>query len=120
MGTAASAVPPGQSPAASTPSLVRQQDSQVTQVIPRRSDLDGVSDRFEQWVRIELIERGAHIQPKSLRSPDRRAIDNSSGRGTVSVNSVGACAENRDVLARDLLRACQSELLIAPADSAVA
>lgn len=35
--------------------LVGQQDSQVSQVIPSRPNLDRIPDSFEKWIRIKLL-----------------------------------------------------------------
>jgi hypothetical protein len=36
--------------------LICQQDAQIPQVIPRWSNLDGIAESAEQWIRIEGLE----------------------------------------------------------------
>ena len=47
------------------------------------------------------------------------SVHNAARRWTIPVDTVGSRAEDGDVLASDFTRACQRELLIAPADSAL-
>ena len=61
VGTGAFARPARAKPGGSRPELVSYQNSHVTQIIPRRSNLNRVAKRIEQWVRVELVEHRADI-----------------------------------------------------------
>src|SRR6202034_2050854 len=129
-GTAASAVPAP--PARSDPSeskwaklgggefgLISQQNSQIAQVIPRRSGFNRIAERLKERISIKLLEGGASIQPASSGPIAGRPVGNGSRRATVSVHPVGSDTEHRDIFPRNLWHARQRELLIAAAYSAV-
>src|SRR5438552_13409461 len=73
--------------------LVGQQHSQVAQIIPRRTDHDGVTQRLKERIGIGSRKMRIQIQSAGPSAFDCTAIDDRSSGGAGAVSAVGARAE---------------------------
>src|ERR1700678_2331995 len=101
------------------PGMPRQQNPQVAQVVPRGPGFESITERDEEWISIEFLERCSSIESFRLRSLHCGSIDYRSRRRTISIHAVRSRAEYRDVFSRNLLHTRQRKLLIASTDTAV-
>src|SRR5690242_19410844 len=75
---------------------VRQQNSQISQVVSRGAGHNRVTQRVKKGVSIKVAEAVLGIQAAGSRSFDGRAIRNRAGRGAVSIDSITTRAEHGD------------------------
>src|SRR5580658_7078719 len=102
--------------------LVSEQDAQIAKIVPGGPGYDRVAERVEKRIGVESSECIPYRFGFTAASgtAEGAAIDHRAGRWTVSIDAVGAGAENRDVLSGNLSSAGQCELLVASADTPVA
>src|SRR5437660_4206020 len=98
---------------------VRQQDSQVAQIVSGWTDLDSVSERSEKRIGVELIQSCCWIEPCLARTRQSCPICDCSRCGAISVHSVSPGTENSDVLVGNPFCTRQCELLISSTNSTV-
>src|SRR5271166_5598029 len=97
--------------------LVRQQYPQIADVVACGPSDDGIADSVQQREGIEICQRLRHIEAVLPRALHGGAVHYRACGLTVAINAVRACAQYGDLLARNLLRTIERELLIAPANA---
>src|SRR5579859_1667132 len=98
---------------------IGQENSQIAEIVPGRSNLNRIPESAEKRVSIESFEGGAGVKTERSCAIERCAISDRAGGGTVAIHSVGARAEYGDVLTRNFRCTGERELLVAPTNAAV-
>src|SRR2546422_10819594 len=86
-------------------SSVRQQNSQVAQIVTRRPSHDCISQGFEERIGVKGLEVVCRTETFGLGASERGAIYYCTGGRTVSIDSVRARTQHRHGFTCDLLDA---------------
>ena len=94
-------------------SLPSHQGSEVSNVVSSGPGHEQVAKPFEKVVRVGTLLKVSGAHSKISRALDGFAVSHGAGGGRISVNSIGARADNGDVLSRDSFRAGENKRLVA-------
>ena len=99
--------------------LVRQQNSQISQIVSRRSGHDRIPQRLKKRIGIEASQVYIRIQSAGPGAFEGTAIHERSCGRAVAVNAVRSRAQHGNGLAGDSRRTGQGKLLVAASGTAI-
>src|SRR5438128_6709388 len=98
---------------------IRQQDSQVAQIVARGARDDCVAENVEKRISIKARQGCGGIEAASFGAFQRGSVNHRARCQAVAVDPIGSRAKNSNVLARDFSRTGQGEMLIAAANASI-